>query len=219
MIAGGGTDAYVLKMTTAGVFTWFTRAGGGGASTTVSVAVALDQSIHITGSMLGTGSPWTMYNTPGTAGTVATGTFTVQSAYVAKWNSAGTAQWVNVLTPTTAGNYGAGITTDAFSNVFVTGLLKNGTVIGSKTYTVQGQDGFVVKYSSAGTYVWSSQIQETAVDNKTLGTSVFYDRRSGTLWTAGTFALTTYFNNFSGTGYQALQGRGLYDTFVIKYSA
>lgn len=219
MTGNAGTDAYVLKMTTAGAFTWITRAGGGGASTTVSVAVALDQSIHITGSMLGTGSPFTMYNQPGTAGTVATGTFTNQSAYVAKWNSAGTAQWVNVLTGTTAGNYGAGITTDAFSNVFVTGLMKNGTVIGSKTYTVQGQDGFIVKYTSAGTYVWSSQIQETANDNKTLGTSVFYDRRSGALWSAGTFALNTYFNNFSGSGYQVFTARGTYDTFIVKYSA
>jgi hypothetical protein len=222
---GGSTgtpDAFIAKYTTAGAVTWVSRIGGGGQGP-VAVTVGLDQTIAVTGTIASTGTSWTVYDQPGTTGTVTAGPITNKCAYVTKYNANGSAtgQWIQLITTTNASSpdNGLGITVDSFANVFVTGLMTNQTTIGSKTYTVQGQDGFVAKYSPTGTFVWASQFQDVSNETKTFGGSVFYDRRSGSVFVTGSFGSTTNFNNYSGTGNLSATAQGVYDTFIVKYSA
>ena len=215
----GSQDAFVAKYTTAGSVTWVSRIGAGGQGP-VAVAVALDRSINVTGGILN--GTWTLYNAPGTSGTVGTVSPTKSCAYVAKWNSAGTGQWIQLITTTLNNpNYGLGIAVDAFSNVFASGLMFGTTTFGgTKTFVVLGEDGYVAKYTPAGALAWAVQMDEIADTNKTFCGSVSYDRRAGVLWTTGSFNNTTnFYDNDSLSSGQALAARGTYDTFIVKYSA
>ena len=215
----GSQDAFVAKYTTAGGVTWVSRIGAGGQGP-MSVAIGLDLSVNVTGGILN--GTWALYTQPGTTSAASTGAIAKSCAYVAKWDSAGTGQWIQLITTTSnSPNYGLGITVDAFSNVFVTGLMNNtSTFGGTKTLTMAGQDGYVAKYTPAGALAWVSQIDQTSADTKTFGGSLSYDRRAGFLWAAGSFAgVTNFFNNNATTSSGGLTARGIYDTFILKYSA
>ena len=219
---GGSTnnkDAFVAKYTTAGGVTWVSRIGAGGQGP-MSVAVALDLSVNVTGGILN--GTRTLYNAPGTTGTVPTVSPTNSCAYVAKWNSAGTGQWIQLITTSSASpNYGLGIAVDAFSNVFASGLMFGTTIFGgTKTFVVNGEDGYVAKYTPAGALAWAVQMDELASTNQTFCGGVWYDRRAGVLWTTGSFnSVTNFYDNNSTTSGLALAARGTYDTFIVKYSA
>jgi hypothetical protein len=215
----GSQDAFVAKYTTAGAVTWVSRVGAGGQGP-VSVAVGLDLSVNVTGGILN--GTWTVYDAPGTSGTVSTGAIIKSCAYVAKWNSAGTGQWIQLITTTSnSPNYGLGIAVDAFSNVFVSGLMYGTTTFGgTKTFVVNGEDGYVAKYTPAGALAWAVQMDELASTNQTFCGGVWYDRRAGALWTTGSFNTTTnFYDNNSTTSGVRLTARGTYDTFIVKYSA
>jgi hypothetical protein len=220
---GGSTnnkDAFVAKYTTAGGVTWVSRIGAGGQGP-MSVAVGLDRSINVTGGILN--GTWALYTQPGTTSAASTGAITNSCAYVAKWDSAGTGQWIQLITTDSASpNYGLGIAVDAFANVFATGLMYGTTTFGgTKTFSsMLGQDGYVAKYTPTGALAWVSQMDQPTVETKTFGGSVWYDRRAGVLWTIGCFSAVTYFyNNNSATSGATLTVRGNYDTFIVKYSA
>jgi hypothetical protein len=220
---GGSTnnkDAFVAKYTTAGGVTWVSRIGAGGQGP-MSVAVGLDRSINVTGGILN--GTWALYTQPGTTSAASTGAITNSCAYVAKWDSAGTGQWIQAITTTSASpNYGLGIAVDAFSNVFATGLMFGTTTFGgTKQFVVNGEDGYVAKYTPAGTLAWVSQMDELASTNQTFCGGVSYDRRAGVLWTTGSFNSTTNFynNNTTTAPGVSLTARGTYDTFIVKYSA
>ena len=215
----GSQDAFVAKYTTAGGVTWVSRIGAGGQGP-VSVAVALDRSINVTGGILN--GTWALYTQPGTTSAASTGAITKSCAYVAKWDSAGTGQWIQLITTdSTSPNYGLGIAVDGFANVFASGLMFGTTTFGgTKQFVVNGEDGYVAKYTPAGALAWVSQMDELGSDNKTFCGGVSYDRRAGVLWTTGSFnSVTNFNNNNSVTPGVSLTVRGIYDTFIVKYSA
>ena len=215
----GSQDAFVAKFTTAGAVTWVSRIGAGGQGP-VSVAVALDRSINVTGGILN--GTWILYNQAGTTA-ASTGAITKSCAYVAKWDSAGTGQWIQLITTdSNSPNYGLGIAVDGFANVFATGLMFGTTTFGgTKQFVVNGEDGYVAKYTSTGALAWVSQMDERGeVTNQTFCGGVSYDRRAGVLWTTGSFnSVTNFYNNNTTTPGQSLTARGTYDTFIVKYSA
>ena len=215
----GSQDAFVAKYTTAGGVTWVSRIGAGGQGP-MSVAVALDLSVNVTGGILN--GTRTLYDAPGTTGAVAAVSPAKSCAYVAKWNSAGTGQWIQLITTTSnSPNYGLAIAVDAFSNVFASGLMFGTTTFGgTKTFVVLGEDGYVAKYTPTGALAWAVQMDELASTNQTFCGGVWYDRRAGVLWTTGSFnSVTNFYDNNSTTSGLALAARGTYDTFIVKYSA
>jgi hypothetical protein len=209
-------DAFVAKFTTAGTVTWVSRIGAGGQGP-VAVTVALDLSVNVTGGILN--GTWTLYDQPGASGAVTSVSPAKACAYVAKWNSAGTGQWIQLITTTSSTpNYGLGIAVDALSNVFATGLMFGTTTFGgTKTFVVTGQNGYVAKYTPAGALAQVSQIASTT---QAFSGGVSYDRRAGVLWATGSFGgTTTFYNANSTTLGLILTARGTYDTFIVKYSA
>ena len=125
---------------------------------------------------------------------------------------------VKVATATAgAGTITLGAAVAGSGNLYVGGYTDSEIAAGEAN--LGQEDGFVAKYSPTGTFVWASQIAQSSVDTKTFGGSVFYDRRSGSVWSIGSFAGGTTFNNFSGSGGTGFIARGVYDTFIIKYSA
>jgi hypothetical protein len=222
---GATNDAFLVKYSTAGTVTWVTRVGAGGQGIVVPT-VALDNTIVITGGILSTATSWNVYNQPGTSATVTTGVIAKGAGYVAKYNSAGTAQWIKLAVATAgspASNFGLGVTTDPGGNVFSTGLMYGTTTLATaRTYTVTGQDGYVMKLSPTGTLVWATQIDDITADSYTFAGSVTYDRISSNILVTGSFSDTTNFYNDTNRSVPAaiLNARGdTYDTFIVKYSA
>jgi hypothetical protein len=222
---GASNDAFIAKYSNLGAVSWVTRVGAGGQGI-VTPNVALDNSIVLTGGVAATGTSWTVYNQPGTAGTVTTGAIAKGAAYVAKYNSAGTAQWITLGVATVAAsspNYGLGVSTDPAGNVFATGLMYGTTTLaGTRTYTVTGQDGYVMKLTPAGGFVWAAQIDDITADTNTFAGSIAYDRKSANVFATGSFSDVTNFYSNTNTSVPTaiLTARGsTYDTFVVKYSA
>jgi hypothetical protein len=218
-------DAFLAKYATAGTVTWVTRVGAGGQGIVVPT-VALDNAIVLTGGIASTATSWNVYNQPGTSATVTTGVIAKGAGYVAKYNSAGTAQWIRLAVATagaSASNSGLGVTTDPEGNVFATGLMYGTTTLATaRTYTVTGQDGYVMKLSPTGTLVWATQIDDITADAYTFAGSVTYDRTSSNILVTGSFSDVTNFYNNTNTSVPAaiLTARGsTYDTFIVKYSA
>lgn len=222
---GASNDAFIAKYTPAGAVTWVTRIGAGGQGIVVPT-VALDNTIVITGGIFSTASSWNVYNQPGTSATVTTGAIAKSAGYVASYNSAGTAQWIRLVVATAgspAPNFGLGVTTDPGGNVFATGLMYGTTTLATaRTYTVTGQDGYVMKLSPTGTLVWAAQIDDITADSYTFAGSVTYDRRTSNILVTGSFSDVTNFYNDTNRSVPTaiLTARGsTYDTFIVKYSA
>ena len=225
--ATGVSNAYVAKYLGAtGFLTW---AGRIGSTTSVSghgVAVDSGNNVLVTGTA-GNPNPVRFYNSNDTVG--ATLTSLANSAFIAKYSSAGSVVWAAQGTHGGGGsNRGFAITTDSNANVIMTGNTAstiitfsnaNGTssgVVLSNRGPAGSNDCFVAQYTSAGVVSWAAQIAGTGND---FGTGIATDS-SGSVYVTGYYnssALTLC--NSGGTTAATLPNAGSEDMFVAKYSS
>jgi len=206
-----GSDIFVAKYNSAGVYQWAFNIGGAG-DEGVNSAIAVDGSgnVYITGCFWFTAD---FDPGPGTANLTATNL----DIYVAKYNTSGAYQW--------AFNIGGGgddyclaITTDASSNVYCTGYFE-GTAdfnpgVGVANLTSVGSfDSFVAKYNSSGVYQWAFNIGSNSTD---FGISIALDG-SNNVYVTGEFLNTADFD--PGPGTANLTSSGSYDVYVAKYNS
>jgi len=222
----GGTDVFLVKYSPAGSLVWAAQITGTTTSADVGQAVATDSSgnVFVSGQY---GAALTLYNTDGTTGATLPALSSVNSAFLAKYSSAGSVIWVARISPALYYTYAYGLATDSSGNVFVTGnyqgavTLYNSGATSSKTLpssTNNSLDCFVAKYSSDGSSVmWAAQITgaTTSVDR---GNGVATDS-SGNVFVTGQYgaALTLY--NSGATQSKTLASAGSGDCFVAKYSS
>jgi len=217
----GGYDCFLAKYSSAGSVLWATRITGTTTSTDQGRAVATDSSgnVFVTGNYQ---AALTLYNTGGTTG--ATLAFTGgNDVFLAKYSSAGSVVWAAQITGTTTSyDVGQGVATDSSGNVFVTGyygaaltLYNTGGTTGATLAFTGGYDGFLAKYSSAGSVLWATRIASTGNDF-VLGVAT---DSSGNVFVTGNYqeALTLY-NTGGGTG-ATLAFTGGLDCFLAKYSS
>ncbi len=206
LTALGTTDAFVAKFDTNGVCQWVRRVGGVGA-TAAGYGVAVDAlgNVIVHSDLTGTASfGSTNITTPG-----------IGSVFVAKYDPAGTLQWVNSY----SGQAGTGsrrVATDLAGNIFLGGNFNgSGPVGGTVTFgtnvlaSAGMDDAYLVKLSPAGSVLWARQQGGPGQDG---GVSVAVDP-SGNCYTtfslAGTMTLGT--NSFVASGPS--------DTILAKYDA
>jgi len=114
--------------------------------------------------------------------------------------------------------YGKAITTDAYSNVYVTGSF-SGTAdfdpgIGTYNLISKGsEDIFVAKYSQFGILIWAIALGGTSSET---GKSIAVDKL-GNVYLTGQFMGTVDFN--PGTAVKNITSNGNYDIFIAKYSS
>lgn len=179
----GSADVFIVKYDSAGAKLWTRQFGTSTEDTASGIAVDASGNVYVAGT---------------TSGSLGGANAGVYDLFITKYNAAGDEQWTKQR-GTAAWEIASAVTVDPAGNVYVTGLTTGnfgGTNAG-------GYDLFVVKYDSAGTWKWTTQ----------LGTT-------GNNWGFGIAADAN--GNVYATGYTVggLDGKaslGGFDAFVVKY--
>jgi hypothetical protein len=202
---GGGTltslgfDAFVAKFSATGSHVWSKRFGGDSADYGYSVAAGANGEIVIGGSFRGTidfGS-----------GPMSNGG-SYSDGFLARLSSStGVASWSKQL----AGSAGAidtvrGVAIAANGDVLVTGSISGAFSSGGPSIAANYNDVFVVRYTSAGSFLWGKAFGDYSTDQ---GNSITVDS-SGNVFVAGLWTASVNF----GDRLRVSLGGG--DSFIMK---
>lgn len=212
LTSAGNSDIYVAKYSSTGTYQWAFKIGGSNMDGGYGITTDASNNVYVTGTFRGSNVDFDPGS--GSATLSATGN---QDVFVAKYSSAGAYQWAIKIGSSSA-DYGYAIATDA-SGVYVTGYFQGTADFDPGSGTANqtsggGQDAFVAKYSSTGTYQWAFQIGDTGID---IGYGISLDG-SGNVHVTGAFNGTVDFNP-SGTANLTSTSAGFRDIFVGKYSS
>jgi hypothetical protein len=213
---GGGTDAFVAKLSSSGAHLWSTFLGGNAFDWGYGIAVDSLGNAYVTGYTNSGG--WTS----GGFDTTRDG----MDAFVAKLSSGGAHLWSTYLGGADSMMEGGnGIAVDASNNVYVTGYTESsGWTSGGfdTTYNGGSSDAFVAKLSSSGAYRWSTYLGGSdndvgygiAVDSS--GNVYVTGNTTSSGWTSGGFD-TTYNGGYDGDAFVAKlssSGAHLWSTYL-----
>ena len=199
LTSAGGSDIFVLKLNSSGVYQWASTFGGTSNDIGYGIAVDTSGNPHITGTFVGT------INFGG-GNKISAGS---SDMFVLKLNSSGVYQWASTFGGTLS-DIGHGIAVDSSGNSYITGLFY-GTVNfgGGNVTSAGGGDIFVLKLNSSGVYQWASTFGGTSSD---VGRAIILDS-SGDPFITGDFVGTI---NFGG-GNKISAGSS--DMFVLKLNS
>jgi|GEM_PF-1379179 len=195
MTSIGPNAAFLLKLNSSGNFQWAKQMSGG---KTIGRDVIADASgVAFTGSFLNT------VNFDGDSRTSAGD----NDIFIAKWNSAGTRQWVQTFGGT-GYDLGYGVATDSTGAICGAGIINGSVAFGGTTLTTG--NGYLVKITSAGAIEWAQATGGYGLD--VAATS------GGTIYLAGEiFSASTDVD--PGPGTLNLPFQGGTDVFVAKYES
>jgi hypothetical protein len=185
----GDFDAWVAKYDSSGTQQWIQQFGTTGLDYSTGITVDSAGNLYITG------------ETTGNLGGINAGNYgDSQDAWVAKYDSSGTQQWIQQL-GTTVSDHSRGITVDSAGNLYITGET-TGNLGGTNAGILQ--DAWVAKYDSSGTQQWIQQFGTTGSD---VSNGITVD-------SAGNLYITGYTGgNLGGTN------AGVWDAWVAKYDS
>ncbi|HKR05702.1 MAG TPA: T9SS type A sorting domain-containing protein [Bacteroidia bacterium] len=197
----GSIDIFIAKYSNSGTCQWARTAGSYATEYSFGIAVKSNGTAYITGFIGQTsnfsGSTLT-YHGGGVDG------------FIAGYNTSGTLVF---LTSFYSDEYeaGYGITLDAVSNIYITGLTRGFAVFDTDTVTPHGSyDMFVAKYNSSGDIQW---VQTTIGSQLEVGRKVAVDE-GGNVYVGGE-------NHHGGTSsFPGINftSKGYHDPFVAKYN-
>ncbi len=178
-------------------FLWAAKAGGSDIDTGYSVAADASGNVYVTG----------FFSATATFGKTNLSSSGLEDVFVAKYDAAGTLQWVRQAGGT-AYDEGLGIAVDGTGNVFVTGFFQGNASFGPTNLTSTGKsDVFVAKYDPAGNLVWVSLAGSRDDD---VASAIALD-------TASNVYVTGYFDGTARFGNNVLANfSGSDDIFVAK---
>jgi gliding motility-associated-like protein len=205
---GGMWDAFLVKFNSSGVRQWGTYCGGEGT----------DEGLFSTTDA--TGNVYLAGYTMSTAGISTIGAHQITyggsiDAFLVKFNSSGVRQW-GTYYGGDAADPGTSISTDALSNVYLSGFTSSTTVIATIgahqiTYGGGSRDAFLVKFNSSGVRQWGTYY---GGEDDEYGGPTTADAIGNVLLVGSTLSTT----GISTTGaHQATKG-GFSDAFLVKFN-
>lgn len=216
--SSGNSDIFIAKYNAAGAVLWAAKAGGPGADRAYSIKADDAGNVYITGYYYGTA------NFGSSSITSVAGT---QDVFIAKYDTAGTVQWVKSIGGTDS-ETGYGITCDHAGNVIVTGQFKGTATFGSTSLTsaidpitnLRSFDIFTVKYNGSGSFLW---VEHGLAKYDDRGLDVAVDL-SDNIYVVGQFSDTiefdvTHNNQVMNSGYLMKYDAGGNEQWFIKMSA
>ncbi|HEY3132394.1 MAG TPA: SBBP repeat-containing protein [Acidobacteriota bacterium] len=203
--SGGSADAFVLKLSTAGMFVYSSYLGGSGADTASSIAVDSAGNAYLTGATASKNFPTVGALQPASGGGV--------DSFVVKVNSAGSALLYSTYLGGNGIDQGLSIALDADGNAWVAGNTSSTnfpTANPLQAANAGGIDAFVTKLNSAGSsLVYSTYLGGQGIDG---ATGVAVDS-AGSAYVAG----TTTSPNFPAAGsLQSINTGSSFDGFLAK---
>lgn len=213
LTSAGAYDMFIQKLDANGNFIWANRIGSTGNEAANTVFVDGSNNIYIGGYYNGTVDfDWN-------AGTLALSSGTVQSAFIAKYNSTGNITWLKGLIGTSTSNANS-ISVDNSGNVYTAGTIGQGVIdfdpnVGVSSFTVTNSGFFVQKLTSAGNLSWAKGFNSAAAG--CYATTIDLDN-AGNPAIGGVFAGSVDFDPNAGvTTYTTFLSHD--DAFVIKLNS
>lgn len=201
LTAEGTHDAFIAKCNAGGTFVWANRAGGSRADFGMGVAADSLGNCYMTGS----------YREQALFGTIDITSAGGYDAFVAKYNGAGTIQWVKSYGGPIDDN-GFDVAVDAGSNVYVTGDFSGdayfGPVLLRSAGAGAGSDLFVTKSNVNGDIIMAVR---AGGENSDHAYAIAVHEPSGNIYVTGSFIGEA---EFGGT---TLSGAGQVDMFVAQF--
>jgi hypothetical protein len=199
LVSAGGADAFVAKFSSTGAHLWSRRFGGGSDDYFEGVTVDGAGDIAVAGYFSGSADFGSGLLTS------AGGTDVV----LAKYSSAGGGVWSRRFGSTGA-DRGFAIDADGSGNFVFTGYMVGTVDFGGGPLTSAGMaDVILIKYSSAGSHVWSKHFGGSSSD---IGMAVAAD-------SAGNVAVTGYFQGTANFGGANLTSAGANDIFAARFDS
>ena len=211
LTSAGDGDIFVSKLDSSGNYLWAKRMGGLLGEDAASIAIDRFGGVVTTGTFSGT-----VDFDPGV------GVANLTSAgggdiFVSKLDSSGNYLWARSMGG--AGfDKGIFVAVDSDANVGVTGFFSGEVDFNpserTETITSLGDwDGFISKFDSAGTYLWTKRYGDSGVDG---GGGIAFDS-SGNVYPSGGFSGTVDFD--PGAGQANLTSAGSVDIFISKFDS
>jgi Beta-propeller repeat len=201
LTSAGGGDVYLVKYSSSGSHLWSRRFGGTQNEVPKGIAVDTGGNVLITGYFRG--------SVDFGGGALSAGTSA--AGFLAKYSSSGAHVWSRRLSSGDVTDEGTAVGTDGAGNVLVAAGFFGTVNFGGGALTSAGsEDIALLKYNSAGTFLWSKRIGGSG-DEITMSLSA--DRTTGEFLIAGYFAGTVDF------GGGRLTSAGANDVFVARYDA
>ncbi len=197
----GVSDLFIAKYDSNGNVIWARRAGGNSEDAGMSITTDIAGSIYITGHFF---SPTITFGDI----TLTKTNDSYRNVFIAKYNPNGNVIWAK----NTGEAYGTSITTDAESNIYITGAFSGPTIsFGNTTLTNNGVSNvFIAKYDSSGNVIWAKSAGGYNTDN---GNGISTDATDN-VYLIGDFTSETI--NF---GNITLTNNGASNVFIAKYDS
>ena len=204
--SAGSSDIFVAKYNSSGTLQWVLSAGGTGGDYSSNITVDGSGNVYLTGSFQGTA-------TFGAITKTSTSTST-SDLFVAKYDPVGVSwTWVQAAGGTGYTPIGE-ITVDGSGNVYVAGFYNGSVTFGADPITsLGGNDIYLAKYNSNGTFQW---VKSAGGTNDDFSTGIVVDG-SGNVYVSGYFKGTSTFGAFTKTSSGNFASN--YDMLVLKYNS
>lgn len=197
--SSGSRDIFIMKVNSSGTVQWVKKAGGSGHDVGESICLDKDGNIYVAGS----------FSSTAYFGSTRVSNSGDNSAFIAKYNSNGSLQWV-IDEGTCCGNtIFQEVFVDNDGNIYGAGYFDETTRIGSITLNSTGDaDMFVAKYNSSGSLQWAKQGGGVSED---MAYGVNVDTINRFVYVTGNVSSNGSFGNlnYSYSGYR--------DIFVVAY--
>ena len=145
----GGSDIFVAKYNSGGTLQWAQRAGGSSPNLNNGRGIGADTNgnVYVTGGFYGP-ADFGSFNLPASG---------YEQAFLAKYNSAGTVEWVQQSGSGGSDVYGTGLAVDGAGNCYAVGFANGGATVTFETISLPnpGYSTFLVKYDNTGTVKWA----------------------------------------------------------------
>ncbi len=205
----GGADIFIVKYDGAGNALWAHAIGGSANDASNSIAIDDTGNVFITGYFV---SPSIIF------GSVTLTNADPVDVFIAKYNSAGNAQWAKkagALGNGTANINSSSIATDHSGNIFIAGWFNDQYItFGTNTLTnttTATYDLFIAKYDGAGNTLWAANPSGTGDD---FANSIAVDPITSDVYITGAFSSSILQFDTS-----TLTNLGSYDVLIAKYSS
>ena len=196
----GDKDVFVAQLNSSGIFQWAVRAGGNGGTDD-----AYDATMDNAGNIYVAG----YFHDTATFGAFTLFSHGNDDAFIAKYSSTGTVQWV-VQAGDTLGDRAYDISSNAAGTFVVTGSFEDTVSFGATSLISSGdKDIFVAEYNTSGIVQWAVRAGGAGFDR---GYGIVNDN-SGNVYVTGIYEQSATF------GSDLLTSAGLRDLFLSKISS